>query len=122
MKATRKTDGKVIEVIAGSIAHGMKVGYHGPDGFYNEDELIFNIPDDFAIQGYIARDEDQSLTLFQDEPHVARVFDESIEKVVKTWVSSKGGVLVLPKDMCPEIKSDNTPLAVTIKISPNTTL
>lgn len=122
MKATRKEDGKIIEVIAGSLANGMKQGYHGPDGFYTEDELIFNIPNDFALQGYIARDEDQSLTLFQSKPYITRVFDESTEKVMRTWVSSQGGVIVLPKDMCPELTSDSEPLSVTIKVSPNITL
>ena len=62
MKARRKSDGEIIEVEA--IVYDAKNGER-----YSPSELDFDVDsEDTVIQGYVARDEDGRIYLYEDEP------------------------------------------------------
>lgn len=69
MKARRKSDGEIIEVREWSGA--SDVIYSSPDmnHFYQASDLDFNVDaEDTLIQGWVARDEDGRIYLYEDEP------------------------------------------------------
>ena len=68
MKARRKSDGKIIEVIEHQ-SWNKEVIYVCNGTFYRTSELDFNTNEaDTVISGWVARDDSGSLNVFDEEP------------------------------------------------------
>lgn len=68
MKALRKSDGKIINVKEWRGASDVIYSSPDMDRFYQASELDFNADEDTVIQGWVARDKDGDVFLYQNEP------------------------------------------------------
>ncbi len=107
MLTKRKSDGKVIEV--------EPQRFMEQDGsMYAPSDLEFNVEEaeEVTIDGWVARDEDNSLYLFKAEPWYnspREYWDDHLMSI---------GCFSMPSELFPHITFDNSPLEVTITIKP----
>lgn len=105
MKARRKSDGAIIEVREWRGA--SDVIYSSPDmnQFYQASDLDFDLDaENTVISGWVARDADGDMFLYQNEPN----------RIEITWF----GYMMhsLPKDSFPDLTWDDDPIEVELII------
>lgn len=116
MKARVKADGRIIEVEKAMIGYAecavANINGFPAQNFYSEKELEF-LPDtpEKVIEGWVARDEDGALNLFDREP-------ERIAECAWTYYPGHTLGLSLPKESFPEVTWDCEPKRVRITITP----
>ena len=107
MKAIRRTDGKVIEV--------KPQRFMEQDGsMYAPDELDFNVEEteEVTIDGWVARNKDNSLYLFKAEPWYNSprgYWDDHLMSI---------GCFSIPSESFPHITFDNSPIEITLTLKP----
>ncbi len=117
MKAIRKLDGKVIEVREWRGA--SDVVYSDPDmnRFYQASELDFNVEEaeEVTIDGWVARNKDNSLYLFKAEPWYNSprgYWDDHLMSI---------GCFSIPSESFPHITFDNSPIEIALTLKPKKT-
>lgn len=108
MKAIRKSDGKVIEVTP------VIFGYSSDNAHYYPSELDFNEEEaeDVTIDGWVARNKDNSLYLFKAEPWYNSprgYWDDHLMSI---------GCFSIPSESFPHITFDNSPIEITLTLKP----
>ncbi|WP_305295311.1 hypothetical protein [Paramuribaculum intestinale] len=107
MKAIRKSDGKVIEV--------EPQRFMEQDGsMYAPSELDFNVEEaeEVTIDGWVARNKDNSLYLFKAEPWYNSprgYWDDHLMSI---------GCFSIPSESFPHITFDNSPIEITLTLKP----
>ena len=107
MKAIRKSDGKVIEV--------EPQRFMEQDGsMYAPSELDFNVEEaeEVTIDGWVARNKDNSLYLFKAEPWYNSprgYWDDHLMSI---------GCFSIPSESFPHITFDNSPIEITLTHKP----
>lgn len=107
MKAIRKSDGKVIEV--------EPQRFMEQDGsMYAPSELDFNVEEaeEVTIDGWVARNKDNSLYLFKAEPWYNSprgYWDDHLISI---------GCFSIPSESFPHITFDNSPIEITLTLKP----
>lgn len=114
MKAIRKSDGKVIEV--------EPQRFMEQDGsMYAPSDLDFNVEgaeqtESAVTSGWVARDEDGFISLFNDKP--TRDYCDKNDITYGFWDEANGHHLELPITSFPSLTWQSDPLEVTITIKP----
>ena len=113
MKAIRKLDGKVIEVREKSSWNKEKI-YTADGIFYRKEDLDFNVEEseEVTIDGWVARNKDNSLYLFKAEPWYNSprgYWDDHLMSI---------GCFSIPSESFPHITFDNSPIEITLTLKP----
>lgn len=108
MKAIRKSDGKVIEVTP------VIFGYSSDNAHYHPSELDFDVEEteEVTIDGWVARNKDNSLYLFKAEPWYNSprgYWDDHLMSI---------GCFSIPSESFPHITFDNSPIEITLTLKP----
>lgn len=107
MKARRKSDGKIIEVVERP-TWNKEVVYVCNGMFYRASELDFNLDaEDTVICGWVARDNNGKLYIYSDKP-------ERYNKGLR-WVMGYA-FLPLSSDLFPDLTWEDDPIEVEIII------
>ena len=107
MKAIRKSDGKVIEV--------EPQRFMEQDGsMYAPSDLDFDVEkaEEVTIDGWVARNKDNSLYLFKAEPWYNSprgYWDDHLMSI---------GCFSIPSESFPHITFDNSPIEITLTLKP----
>ena len=120
MLAKRKSDGKVIEGTERSSWNGEKI-YTADGTFYRKVELDFDVEEaeqteSAVVSGWVARDEDGFISLFNDKP--TRDYCDKNDIPYGFWDEANGHHLELPITSFPSLAWESEPLEVTITIKP----
>lgn len=109
MKARRKSDGEIIEVREWS--GSSDVVYPEPDmnRFYQASDLDFNVDADAVTQGWVARDSNSDLFIYNDKPKRDTRWDN-----IGIWYGKY--ITELASNLFPDLTWDDEPQQVEIII------
>lgn len=111
MKARRKSDGEIIEVREWRGASDVIYSLPDMNQFYQVSDLDFDLDADTVIQGWVARGEEDNISVFQYKP------ERNTCLTYGFWDDGYGcpmGSIDLPKESFPDLTWESDPIEVEI--------
>lgn len=113
MKAKRKSDGKMIEVVEVELTaayNGVLLYWdYENDVFYSPSELDFNIDEEETIDGWVARNKNGDLFIYTHKPE---------RNFIKSYWMGEISDMTPDNNVFPSLTWESEPLEVTITIKP----